>query len=137
MFAVVGCGHRPASRCARRPAAQGTTGESVHVNSLRQSCAKESSHRVAEIYERSMADFGQAAFMMLSRAPELHAAAWSFLRKSELVGEAPRTDKEVVTVAVSRGEASADLVRLLGFGAMTAVDRVEDAIAGPARTAAP
>lgn len=63
---------------------------------------KAATGRVAEVYEQSMADFGQAAFMMLSPAPELHAAAWSLLRESELVGEAPRTDKEVVTVAVSQ-----------------------------------
>jgi AhpD family alkylhydroperoxidase len=58
--------------------------------------------RVAEVYAQSAADFGQVAFMMLSPAPDLHAAAWAVLRESELVGHAPRTDKEVVTVAVSQ-----------------------------------
>ncbi|MFI9596115.1 carboxymuconolactone decarboxylase family protein [Nonomuraea sp. NPDC052265] len=58
--------------------------------------------RVAEVYAQSTADFGQAAFMMLSPAPELHAAAWAMLRESELAGLAPRTDKEVVAVAVSQ-----------------------------------
>ncbi|GAA2296249.1 carboxymuconolactone decarboxylase family protein [Nonomuraea roseoviolacea subsp. roseoviolacea] len=58
--------------------------------------------RVAEVYAQSTADFGQAAFMMLSPAPEVHAAAWAVLRESELAGLAPRTDKEVVAVAVSQ-----------------------------------
>ncbi|MEV8634202.1 carboxymuconolactone decarboxylase family protein [Streptosporangium sp. NPDC051023] len=58
--------------------------------------------RVAEVYAQSTADFGQVAFMMLSPAPELHAAAWAVLRESELAGLAPRTDKEVVAVAVSQ-----------------------------------
>lgn len=58
--------------------------------------------RVAEVYAQSTADFGQAAFMMLSPAPELHAAAWAMLRESELAGLARRTDKEVVAVAVSQ-----------------------------------
>jgi len=57
---------------------------------------------VAEVYAQSAAEFGQAAFMMLSPAPDLHAAAWAVLRESELVGHAPRTDKEVVAVAVSQ-----------------------------------
>lgn len=58
--------------------------------------------RVAEVYAQSAADFGQVAFTMLSPAPDLHAAAWAVLRESELVGHAPRTDKEVVAVAVSQ-----------------------------------
>jgi AhpD family alkylhydroperoxidase len=57
---------------------------------------------VAEVYTQSAADFGRVAFMMLSPAPDLHAAAWAVLRESELVGQAPRTDKEVVAVAVSQ-----------------------------------
>ena len=57
---------------------------------------------VAEVYARSAADFGQTAFMMLSPAPDVHAAAWALLRESELVGQAARADKEVVTVAVSQ-----------------------------------
>ncbi|MEU4572600.1 carboxymuconolactone decarboxylase family protein [Nonomuraea sp. NPDC023979] len=63
---------------------------------------KSATGRVAEVYAQSAADFGQAAFMMLSPAPELHAAAWAVLRESELAGLAPRTDKEVVAVAVSQ-----------------------------------
>ncbi|NUW33882.1 carboxymuconolactone decarboxylase family protein [Nonomuraea sp. SMC257] len=62
---------------------------------------RSASGRVAEVYAQSTADFGQAALMMLSPAPELHAAAWAVLRESELAGLAPRTDKEVVAVAVS------------------------------------
>ncbi|WP_426502948.1 carboxymuconolactone decarboxylase family protein [Dactylosporangium sp. McL0621] len=58
--------------------------------------------RVAEVYAQSSADFGQVAFMMLSPAPDIHAATWAVLRESELVGQASRTDKEVVTVAVSQ-----------------------------------
>ncbi|GIH17200.1 carboxymuconolactone decarboxylase family protein [Rugosimonospora africana] len=57
---------------------------------------------VAEVYAQSTADFGQVAFMMMSPAPDLHAAAWALLREAELVGHAPRADKEVVTVAVSQ-----------------------------------
>ncbi|MBP2707810.1 carboxymuconolactone decarboxylase family protein [Microbispora sp. RL4-1S] len=59
------------------------------------------SGRVAEVYAQSVADFGQPAFMMLSPAPDLHAAAWAVLRESSLTGSAPRVDKEVVSVAVS------------------------------------
>ncbi|WP_432933068.1 carboxymuconolactone decarboxylase family protein [Microbispora sp. CA-135349] len=62
---------------------------------------KAASGRVAEVYAQSVADFGQAAFMMLSPAPDLHAAAWAFLRESEVAGSAPRLGKEVVAVAVS------------------------------------
>ncbi|MDX3234696.1 carboxymuconolactone decarboxylase family protein [Streptomyces sp. ME03-5709C] len=57
---------------------------------------------VARVYAQSAADFGQVAFMMLSPVPDIHAAAWAVLREAELVGHAPRTDKEVVTVAVSQ-----------------------------------
>ncbi|WP_214409182.1 carboxymuconolactone decarboxylase family protein [Sphaerisporangium fuscum] len=57
--------------------------------------------RVAEVYAQSAADFGQAALMMLSPAPDVHAAAWAVLREAELAGLAPRADKEVVAVAVS------------------------------------
>lgn len=63
---------------------------------------KSATGRVAEVYAQSTADFGQAALMMLSPAPELHAAAWAVLRESELAGSAPRIDKEVVAVAVSQ-----------------------------------
>ncbi|WP_329239145.1 carboxymuconolactone decarboxylase family protein [Actinoallomurus sp. NBC_01490] len=58
--------------------------------------------RVADVYEQSAADFGQPAFMMLSPAPDLHAAAWALLREAELAGSAPRLGKEVVAVAVSQ-----------------------------------
>lgn len=58
--------------------------------------------RVAEVYAQSVAEFGQAALMMLSPAPDLHAAAWALLREAELAGHAPRVDKEVVAVAVSQ-----------------------------------
>jgi AhpD family alkylhydroperoxidase len=57
---------------------------------------------VAEIYAQSAADFGQVAFMMLSPAPDVQAAAWAILREAELVGHALRADKEVVAVAVSQ-----------------------------------
>jgi AhpD family alkylhydroperoxidase len=63
---------------------------------------KSATGRVAEVYAQSVADFGQVAFMMLSPAPDLHAATWAVLRESELAGHAPRTDKEVVAVAVSQ-----------------------------------
>jgi AhpD family alkylhydroperoxidase len=63
---------------------------------------KAATGRVAEVYAQSVADFGQVAFMMLSPAPDLHAATWAVLRESELVGHAPRTNKEIVTVAVSQ-----------------------------------
>ncbi len=63
---------------------------------------KAATGRVADVYAQSTADFGQAAFMMLTAAPDLHAAAWAVLRESELVGQAPRMDKEIVAVAVSR-----------------------------------
>ncbi len=58
--------------------------------------------RVAEVYAQSAADFGQAAYAMLSPAPDLHAATWALLRESDLVGQAPRAEKEVVAVAVSQ-----------------------------------
>ncbi|GAA5185480.1 carboxymuconolactone decarboxylase family protein [Rugosimonospora acidiphila] len=58
--------------------------------------------RVAQVYAQSAADFGQPAFMMVSPAPDLHAAAWALLRESELVGRAPRAEKEVTAVAVSQ-----------------------------------
>lgn len=57
---------------------------------------------VAEVYAQSAADFGQVAFMMLSPAQDIHAAAWAVLRETELVGHVARVDKEVVTVAVSQ-----------------------------------
>jgi len=57
---------------------------------------------VAEVYAQSAVEFGQVAFMMLTPAPDLHAAAWAVLREAELVGDAPRIDKEVVAVAVSQ-----------------------------------
>ncbi|MEV4536498.1 carboxymuconolactone decarboxylase family protein [Asanoa sp. NPDC049518] len=63
---------------------------------------KAATGRVAEVYAQSAADFGQAAFTLLSPAPDLHAAAWALLREAELAGQASRTDKEVVTVAVSQ-----------------------------------
>lgn len=42
---------------------------------------KAATGRVAEVYAQSVADFGQVAFMMLSPAPDLHAATWAVLRE--------------------------------------------------------
>ncbi|MCP2323293.1 AhpD family alkylhydroperoxidase [Hamadaea flava] len=63
---------------------------------------KAATGRVAAVYTQSLADFGQAAFMMLSPAPEIQAATWALLREAELVGRAPRVSKEVIAVAVSQ-----------------------------------
>src|ERR1700754_4071444 len=70
-----------------------------HVTPL---ARKSATGRVAQVYAQSATDFGQPAFMMMSPAPDLHAAAWALLRESELVGRAPRADKEVTAVAVSQ-----------------------------------
>lgn len=59
---------------------------------------------VADVYGQIADDFGiskPAALLVLSPAPELLAATWSLLRESLLVGDAPRSNKEVVAIGVS------------------------------------
>ncbi|GAA4563165.1 carboxymuconolactone decarboxylase family protein [Planotetraspora kaengkrachanensis] len=60
--------------------------------------------QVGEVYRQLADDFGLARmplFMTLSPAPDLLAATWAMLRESLVAGDASRTDKEVVAVAVS------------------------------------
>jgi AhpD family alkylhydroperoxidase len=60
--------------------------------------------QVADVYRQVAEDFGRARvplFMTLSPAPDLLAATWAMLRESLVAGDAERTDKEVVAVAVS------------------------------------
>ncbi|GII31080.1 carboxymuconolactone decarboxylase family protein [Planotetraspora mira] len=60
--------------------------------------------QVAGVYRQLAEDFGLARmplFMTLSPAPDLLAATWAMLRESLVAGDASRTDKEVVAVAVS------------------------------------
>jgi AhpD family alkylhydroperoxidase len=59
---------------------------------------------VADVYGQIADEFGiskPAALLVLSPAPELLAATWSLLRESLLVGDAPRSNKEVVAIGVS------------------------------------
>lgn len=59
---------------------------------------------VAAVYAQMARDFllGDGPLMSLSPAPEILAAAWSLTREAEIAGTAPRVNKELVTVAVSR-----------------------------------
>lgn len=59
---------------------------------------------VAAVYEQMATDFllGDGPLMSLSPAPEILAAAWALTRETEIVGTAPRVNKELVAVAVSR-----------------------------------
>jgi AhpD family alkylhydroperoxidase len=59
--------------------------------------------RVAAVYAQSAAELGRLAepYLILSPAPDLLAATWALIRESQLVGEAPRADKEAVAAAVS------------------------------------
>jgi hypothetical protein len=60
---------------------------------------------VADVYEQIADEFGiskPAALLTLSPAPELLAATWSLLRESLLAGDAPRGNKEIVAIGVSR-----------------------------------
>jgi AhpD family alkylhydroperoxidase len=56
---------------------------------------------VAAVYRQSAAELGAAFSPHLSPAPDLHAAAWAALRESQLVGQAPRANKEAVAAAVA------------------------------------
>jgi AhpD family alkylhydroperoxidase len=57
--------------------------------------------QVAAVYEQSARELGVPFSPHLSPAPEVHAALWSAFRESQLVGQAPRGDKEIVAAAVS------------------------------------
>lgn len=59
--------------------------------------------QVAAVYAQLATDLGRVAeaYTILSPAPAVMAATWALLRESQLVGQAPRTDKELVATAVS------------------------------------
>jgi AhpD family alkylhydroperoxidase len=58
---------------------------------------------VAAVYAQIGEDFilADGPLMSLSPAPELLAATWALLREAQVVGDAPRVDKEMVAAAVS------------------------------------
>ena len=59
---------------------------------------------VAAVYEQMASDFilGDGPLMSLSPAPEILAATWALTRESEIAGTAPRVNRELIAVAVSR-----------------------------------
>ncbi|MFJ3789910.1 carboxymuconolactone decarboxylase family protein [Kitasatospora sp. NPDC090091] len=64
---------------------------------------KSATGRVAAVYAQMETDFllADGPLMSLSPAPEVLAATWALLREAEIVGTAPRADKEAVASAVS------------------------------------
>ncbi|MEW9529873.1 carboxymuconolactone decarboxylase family protein [Microbispora sp. NPDC049125] len=60
--------------------------------------------RIAQVYAQLASDFGMArmpVFMTLSPAEDVLAGTWAATRESLLAGQAPRTGKEIVALAVS------------------------------------
>ncbi|MFD0276926.1 carboxymuconolactone decarboxylase family protein, partial [Kitasatospora sp. NPDC127111] len=59
--------------------------------------------QVAAVYAQLETDFllADGPLMSLSPAPEVLAGTWALLREAEIVGTAPRADKEAVASAVS------------------------------------